>query len=54
VVALIDLTEASPTSSNASWRTSTELDPMLAVLAGQRVEDYLRTSIDHLIAGFAS
>jgi len=54
VVALIDLTEASAASSNASWRTSTELDPMLAVLAGQRVEEYLRTSIDHLIAGLAS
>jgi hypothetical protein len=24
------------------------------VLAGQRVEDYLRTSIDHLIAGLAN
>jgi hypothetical protein len=54
VVALIDLTEASPTSSNASWRTSTELDPMLAVMAGQRVEEFLRSSIDHLIAGLAS
>jgi carbon monoxide dehydrogenase subunit G len=54
VVALIDLTEASATSSSASWRTSTELDPMLAVLAGQRVEEFLRTSIDHLIAGLAS
>lgn len=54
VVALIDLIEASPTSSNASWRTSTELDPMLAVMAGQRVEEYLRTSIDQLIAGLAS
>ncbi|NBO52620.1 MAG: hypothetical protein EBU83_04185 [bacterium] len=54
VVALIDLTEASATSSNASWRTSTELDPMLAVMAGQRVEEYLRTSIDRLIAGLAN
>lgn len=54
VVALIDLTEASATSSSASWRTSTELDPMLAVMAGQRVEEYLRTSIDQLIAGLAS
>jgi hypothetical protein len=24
------------------------------VMAGQRVEEYLRTSIDHLIAGLAS
>ena len=54
VVALVDLTEASATSSNASWRTSTELDPMLAVMAGQRVEEFLRSSIDHLIAGLAS
>jgi hypothetical protein len=27
---------------------------MLAVMAGQRVEEYLRTSIDHLIAGLAN
>ena len=53
VVALVDLTEAGPTSSSASWRTSTELDPMLAVMAGQRVEEYLRGAIDRLISGLA-
>lgn len=53
VVALVDLTEADPTSSSASWRTSTELDPMLAVMAGQRVEEYLRGAIDRLISGLA-
>lgn len=53
VVALVDLTEAGPTSSSASWRTSTELDPMLAVMAGQRVEEYLRGAIERLISGLA-
>ena len=53
VAALIDLTPAAgdASSTDASWRASSELDPMLAVMAGQRVEEFLRASMQRLIEG---
>ncbi len=56
VAALVDLVPVSgdPNSTSATWRSSSELDPMLAVMAGQRVEEFLRTSIEQLIAGLAA
>jgi carbon monoxide dehydrogenase subunit G len=56
VAALVDLTPATADASatNASWRSSSELDPMLAVMAGQRVEEFLRRSIERLIAGLGA
>ena len=40
-------------ATDATWRSSSELDPLLAVMAGQRVEEFLRASIEQLIAGLA-
>ena len=56
IAALVDLTPATADASatNASWRSSSELDPMLAVMAGQRVEEFLRRSIERLIAGLGA
>ena len=56
VAAIIDLVpdpdDASATS--ASWRSSSELDPMLAVMAGQRVEEFLRASMQRMIEGLGA
>ena len=41
-------------ASAATWRSSSELDPFLAVFAGQRVEAFLKESIERLIAGLAT
>jgi carbon monoxide dehydrogenase subunit G len=56
VAAIIDLTPASGDASatDASWRASSELDPMLAVMAGQRVEEFLRASMQRLIEGLGA
>ena len=56
VAALVDLTPVSGEASStaATWRSSSELDPMLAVMAGQRVEEFLRVSIERLIAGLGA
>lgn len=56
VAALVDLRPAGrrPRATDATWRSSSELDPILAVMAGQRVEAFLRASIERLIAGLAS
>ena len=56
VAAIVDLVpdpgDASATS--ASWRSSSELDPMLAVMAGQRVEEFLRASMQRMIEGLGA
>jgi hypothetical protein len=56
VAALVDLTPVAgdAASTTATWRSSSELDPMLAVMAGQRVEEFLRVSIERLIAGLGA
>ena len=56
VAALVDLTPVvgDAASTTATWRSSSELDPMLAVMAGQRVEEFLRVSIERLIAGLGA
>jgi carbon monoxide dehydrogenase subunit G len=56
IAALVDLhpVEGDVNATEATWRSSSELDPMLAVMAGQRVESFLRESIEHLIAGLAA
>ena len=56
VAAIIDLTPAAGDASSidASWRASSELDPMLAVMAGQRVEEFLRASMQRLIEGLGA
>ncbi len=56
VAALVDLTPVpgNASATHAAWRSSSELDPMLAVMAGQRVEEFLRTSIERLIAGLGA
>lgn len=54
IAALVDLRAIDANATDASWRSSSELDPFLAVFAGQRVEGFLKESIDRLIAGLAS
>lgn len=54
IVALVDLRDAGADATDASWRSSSELDPFLAVFAGQRVEAFLKESIERLISGLAS
>jgi carbon monoxide dehydrogenase subunit G len=54
VAALVDLRESGDAAAEASWRSSSELDPFLAVFAGQRVEAFLKESIERLIAGLAA
>lgn len=53
IAALVDLRAIDSSATDASWRSSSELDPFLAVFAGQRVEGFLKESIDQLIAGLA-
>lgn len=55
IAALVDLhpVDGDENATDATWRSSSELDPMLAVMAGQRVEEFLRASIEQLIAGLA-
>jgi hypothetical protein len=56
VAAIIDLTPAAgdANATDASWRASSELDPMLAVMAGQRVDEFLRASMLRLIEGLGA
>jgi carbon monoxide dehydrogenase subunit G len=56
VAAIIDLNPVvgDANSTDASWRASSELDPMLAVMAGQRVEEFLRASMQRLIEGLGA
>jgi carbon monoxide dehydrogenase subunit G len=56
VAAIIDLAPVASdaSSTDASWRASSELDPMLAVMAGQRVEEFLRASMQRLIEGLGA
>ena len=54
VAALVDLRQSGDAAAEATWRSSSELDPFLAVFAGQRVEAFLKESIERLIAGLAS
>lgn len=56
IAALVDLRPVAgePDATDAAWRSSSELDPILAVMAGQRVESFLRASIERLIAGLAA
>lgn len=56
VAAIIDLNPVAgdANATDASWRASSELDPMLAVMAGQRVEEFLRASMQRLIEGLGA